>query len=306
MRLCGVFIFVCFIALRLLAHDTKFQPAGEQIRRPEVAVINEDNCCHLTDEVREPGAAFQTWIEDVRHWRAERRIRIGHDGSQYERPELTWTQSSFIQPQMIIEDRYFYDPLAGKYTVDWYLDDLEKRYGGIDSVLIWHTCPNIGIDNRNQYDLLRDMPGGIEGVRQMIADFHWRGVRVLFPVMLWDQGTRNPEMSNTEATGLRDGAHERRHLATLGRPAEPVVQFGVGGGRVTSMRQHVGASPDTGALPAAIRENVRPNLEGLRQHSTTFFLKNRSKIAISKGNTDEGGCPTDMGNTCIIMYQGVL
>ena len=46
-----------------------------------------------------------------------------------------WTQSSFMQPQMMVQDRYFYDPVAGKYTVDRYLDDLEKRYGGIDAVL---------------------------------------------------------------------------------------------------------------------------------------------------------------------------
>ena len=38
-----------------------------------------------------------------------------------------------------------YDPVAGKYTVDHYLDDLQKRYGGIDAVLIWPTYPNMGI-----------------------------------------------------------------------------------------------------------------------------------------------------------------
>ena len=40
----------------------------------------------------------------------ERRIRIGFDGSRYALPGLQWTQSSFIQPQMMVEDRYFYDP----------------------------------------------------------------------------------------------------------------------------------------------------------------------------------------------------
>jgi gamma-glutamyl hercynylcysteine S-oxide synthase len=134
---------------------------------------------------------FSTWIADMKRWRMEYLKRIGYNGSEYDRPDLKWTQSSFMQPQMMIEDRYFYDPVAGKYTVDRYLDDLEKRYGGIDSVLVWHTYPNIGIDNRGQFDLLRDMPGGIEGVKQMVADFHRRGVRVLFPVMLWDQGTRD-------------------------------------------------------------------------------------------------------------------
>ena len=85
--------------------------------------------------------------------------------------------------------------MAGNYTVDRHVDDLERRYGGIDSVLIWPTHPNMGIDNRNQHDLIRSMPGGVAGVRQMIADFHRRGVRVLFPMMMWDQGTRLPEQS---------------------------------------------------------------------------------------------------------------
>jgi formylglycine-generating enzyme required for sulfatase activity len=50
----------------------------------------------------------------------------------------------------------------------------------------------MGVDNRNQLDMVRSMPGGVEGVRQMVADFHRRGVRVLFPMMMWDQGTRDP------------------------------------------------------------------------------------------------------------------
>jgi len=137
-------------------------------------------------------ASHQLWLKDVQHWRMERKIRIGYSSSRYERPELRWTQSSFMQPQMMVHDRYFYDPAAGKYTVDRYLDDLEQRYGGIDSILIWSTYPNMGIDNRNQLDMVRSMPGGVNGVKQMVAEFHRRGVRVLFPMMMWDQGTREP------------------------------------------------------------------------------------------------------------------
>ena len=79
-----------------------------------------------------------------------------------------------------------------KYTVDRYLEDLDTRYGGIDAVLIWATYPNLGIDDRNQLDMVRSMPGGTEGLRQLVADFHRRGVRVLFPMMMWDEGTRDP------------------------------------------------------------------------------------------------------------------
>ncbi len=47
-----------------------------------------------------------------------------------------------------------------------------------------------GIDNRSQFDLLRDLPGGVPGIRKMIEDFHRRHVRVLFPTMPWDTGTQ--------------------------------------------------------------------------------------------------------------------
>jgi formylglycine-generating enzyme required for sulfatase activity len=177
-----ILISIFFALAGVRAQDTSFKVWGSQIAGPS----NHQD--------------FSNWLADLKHWRMERRIRIGYDDSEYLRPQLAWTQSSFIQPQMMIHERYFYDPAAGKYTVDRYLDDVEHRYGGIDSVLIWQSYPNMGIDNRNQYDLLRDMPGGVAGVRQMIADFHRRGVHVLFPVMVWDQGTRDEGVPNWVAT----------------------------------------------------------------------------------------------------------
>jgi hypothetical protein len=137
-------------------------------------------------------AEHESWLTDLRRWREECRVRVGYDGSRYDLPALKWTQSSFFQPQMMVQDRYFYAPVAHHYTVDRYLDDLDKRYGGIDAVLVWPTYPNMGIDDRNQLDLIRSMPGGLPGVKQMVADFHRRGVRVFFPMMMWDQGTRDP------------------------------------------------------------------------------------------------------------------
>jgi iron(II)-dependent oxidoreductase len=178
------------------AQDSHFAPKGQQIPVPECLSMKGlweggSKPCSQTEH--------EAWLADITHWKTERRIRIGYDGARYDLPALQWTQSSFMQPQMMVQDRYFYDPVAGKYTVDRYLDDLEKRYGGIDAVLIWPTYPNMGIDNRNQHDMIRSMPGGVAGVKQMIADFHRRGVRVLFPMMMWDQGTRDPGMSWPEA-----------------------------------------------------------------------------------------------------------
>lgn len=131
------------------------------------------------------------WLRELRDWRREHLTRIGYDDANYRRPELQWAQSNFVHAQMMVEDRYFYDPVRGEYTVDRYLDDLEQRFGGVDSVLLWYVYPNIGIDNRNQFDLAHDLPGGIDGLRSAVADFHRRGVKVFLPTMPWDNGTRD-------------------------------------------------------------------------------------------------------------------
>jgi gamma-glutamyl hercynylcysteine S-oxide synthase len=178
------------LALPLCAQDARNPPKDDMIAGP-------------SDK-----ADFGPWIAGLKHWRQDTRIRIGYDGSQYDRPELEWTQRSFMQPQMMIHDRYFFDSATGQYTVDRYLDDLNKRFGGIDSVLIWQGYPNLGVDNRNQYDLIRDMPGGIPAIRAMIEDFHRHGVRVLFPVTVWDQGTRNE--------GVPDSVASTKLMAELG------------------------------------------------------------------------------------------
>lgn len=159
---------------------------------------------HLPPPASAPGWPFQnighwkmdaksrvaTWRRDFRDWRQEHLVRIGYDGANYGRPEFRWAQRNFVHAQMMVEDRYFYDPVASRYTVDRYLDDLEARFGGIDSVLLWYVYPNIGIDDRNQFDLAGDLPGGIAGLKQVVADFHRRGVRVFIPTMPWDNGTR--------------------------------------------------------------------------------------------------------------------
>src|ERR1039457_7026331 len=108
-------LLVCVVALTLAAQDSRYAPQGDQIPGPSNA------------------SDFAAWLADIKQWRSERLTRIGYSGSEYDRPELKWTQRSFVQPQMMVEDRYLYDPVAGKYTVDRYVDDVEKRYGGIDS-----------------------------------------------------------------------------------------------------------------------------------------------------------------------------
>jgi gamma-glutamyl hercynylcysteine S-oxide synthase len=191
-----VFLSALVVPVSGIGQDTRYPAVDQQIPGPSCLVMRPEGEAPTASCTSEMHAA---WLRDVTHWRNERLIRIGYSDDLYDMPALRWTQSSFIQTQMMVEDRYLYDPAKRQYTVDRYLDDLESRYGGIDAVLVWPTYPNMGIDNRNQHDMIQAMPGGIDGVRKMIADFHRRGVRVFLPIMMWDQGTRSPGKSWPDA-----------------------------------------------------------------------------------------------------------
>ena len=224
-RAAGLLLLAATAITVVHAQDTHYTPVGELIPPPDCLTLKNPYQTALAGGfIACPPLSHEVWLADVSHWRTERRIRIGYDGSRYDNPALQWTQSSFIQPQMMVQDRYFYDPVAGKYTVDRYLDDLEKRYGGIDAVLIWSTYPNMGMDDRNQQDMVRSMPGGVAGVKQMIADFHRRGVRVLKEFL--EYATRGTVTPGRATGGEPDSDFERWFLSRLksaGYEAHPQV-----------------------------------------------------------------------------------
>ena len=105
-------------------------------------------------------ATVAAWHKNMLSWREDYKKSVKYDGTAiYRDQQLTWTQTSYMQPQMHPYDRYFYDPVAHKYTVQKWLDDVNARYGGVDSILLWPTYTNIGADDRSQFDLFEAMPG---------------------------------------------------------------------------------------------------------------------------------------------------
>ena len=47
-----------------------------------------------------------------------------YKGTAFKNPDLDWTQRAFAIPMVQGYDRMLYDEVAGKYTVDRYVDDL--------------------------------------------------------------------------------------------------------------------------------------------------------------------------------------
>ena len=185
-----------------------WEPAAADEWKPRHDLVTHATELNLSEpgsanDVFFPGPATATdapaWLEGLKKWRQERRTALHYTSSQYDRAELEWTQHIFSQVQVLIWDRSLYDPERSEYTVERFLSETERRIGPIDAVLIWHVYPNLGVDDRNQFDLLRDLPGGIAGVRRMVGEFHQRGVKVFFPILAWDAGTRDEGGSPAKA-----------------------------------------------------------------------------------------------------------
>ncbi|HOX39265.1 MAG TPA: SUMF1/EgtB/PvdO family nonheme iron enzyme [Candidatus Brocadiia bacterium] len=122
-----------------------------------------------------------------------------YDDAIYGRTDLKWMQSGFVCGFIMIHDRDFWNPESERYEVGKLCEMGEREFGGYDSVVLWQAYPRIGADDRNQFDFFREMPGGLEGVKQAVAEFHRRGVKVFIPYNPWDTGTRR------EGVGDEDG-----------------------------------------------------------------------------------------------------
>jgi len=139
------------------------------------------------------------WKAQLEYWRKVEKAKLDYRDTHYNYKEIQWVRNNFIQTQMMAQERSFYDPVKNEYTVDKYLNEITAKYGGLNSILIWPTYPNIGIDNRNEFDWIRCMPGGLDGVKKMVSQFHKHGIKILFPYNPWDIGTRREPDNDPQA-----------------------------------------------------------------------------------------------------------
>jgi iron(II)-dependent oxidoreductase len=130
-----------------------------------------------------------SWHVELQQWRQTTLASIRYNASIYDN-QLLWTQSSYVHQQVMMHERSLFD--WGVFRVSQFLSDAKVRYGGVNSVLLWPTYTNMGIDDRNQWDLSMAL-----GDRLTIAVdlFHAHGVAVLFPYNPWDTGTRDTGVS---------------------------------------------------------------------------------------------------------------
>lgn len=182
------------------------------------------------------------WRARLAQWREEARSRLGYRGEAYEAPGAQWAQRCFTVAQVWLWDELFFDFEQQRFTPERFLEDTRQRFGGLDGVVLWHAYPVIGIDDRNQWDFYRQVPGLTDVVRFL----HEQGVAVFVDYNPWDVGTRR-------------GREDRVELADL------VRELGADGVFLDTLKK---ADPE---LVAALQE-ARPG----------FVLEGESKLALER------------------------
>ena len=179
-------------------------------------------------------ADWPAWREALIAWRQEARDRLGYTGGLYDRTGTRWAQTAYAVAQVWLWDDRLFDHERNEFTVDGFLDAVSAQ-GGLDGVVLWHAYPVIGIDDRNQFDFYRDVPG----LPAVVDRFHERGLRVFVDYNPWDAGTRRAARSDAD------------ELAAL------VQEFGTDGVFLDTMKEG-----DSALVAALLGANPAQVLEG--------------------------------------------
>ncbi|WP_341358379.1 SUMF1/EgtB/PvdO family nonheme iron enzyme [Georgenia sp. M64] len=162
-------------------------------------------------------ADWPLWRARLTAWREDARQRHAYDGAAYDRSGARWAARCFTVAQVWLWDELLYSFDDHRFTPERFVDDARERFGGLDAVVLWHAYPVIGIDDRNQWDYYRDVPG----LDRLVADLHAAGLKVFVDYNPWDTGTRRGGDDVTELAALvRDLPADGVFLDTL-KKADP-------------------------------------------------------------------------------------
>jgi formylglycine-generating enzyme required for sulfatase activity len=138
------------------------------------------------------------WRDWMAQWRKDKKKALEYDDSYYSDEAFAWVPSNFVSGFLMLWDMTLLDPEDGTYKVEEFIKDGKKEFGGYDSVVLWLAYPILGISERNQTDMYRDMPGGLEGMRDLVEAFHKHGIEVFLPFQPWDSATRREDGTDAE------------------------------------------------------------------------------------------------------------
>lgn len=115
------------------------------------------------------------------------------DTSLFQRADLAWIRQSYLLLLQFAWDQDYYDALAGQYRFDTFLTHWNHLVGGFEAFMLWPTWPRLGVDQRNQWDMYKDLPGGLTEIRRQVEVARKAGTRYFIAYNPWDESTRRED-----------------------------------------------------------------------------------------------------------------
>ena len=112
------------------------------------------------------------------------------DNSLFERKDLQWVRHTYVNHLLMNWDKFYYDYTDKKFHINEFLERGKKLYGGDEFISIWPTWPTLGLDQRNQFDLFDDLPGGNAKIKEIATQCRANGTRLFICYNPWDESTR--------------------------------------------------------------------------------------------------------------------
>ena len=126
------------------------------------------------------------------------------DNSMFEREDLKWIQNKYSIALQFAWDHDFYDAQQSGYRITEYLDMGRCLFGGWDVLGLWPTWPTLGIDQRNQWDLYSDLPGGLVKIKELAQYMQSQGTKFFIAYNPWDKSTRQVDPLKAMAQLIKD------------------------------------------------------------------------------------------------------
>ena len=126
-------------------------------------------------------------------------IRSNFDFTYYKRPVQEKYRQRMVSHFTFLYGNDIYDPQTNEFRIDRFLDEGEQNFGGYDYMLLWHDYPRMGMDDRDQFAMYEDLPGGLQGLKEMVNKAHARDVQVFLPYKPWDTMRKGQKHFKQEA-----------------------------------------------------------------------------------------------------------
>lgn len=124
----------------------------------------------------------------------------------YQRHDLNWIRHDYIIGLQFAWNQEYYNWQKQEYTVGSFLERGKRLFGGYDVIGLWPTWPRLGVDQRNQWDLFSDLPGGLKQLKSFSQQWKKEGTKFFICYNPWDESTRteNPYAGMAKLIGATD------------------------------------------------------------------------------------------------------